>query len=67
MLEQILKDDRFCVSVSATTRAPREGEVNGVNYHFISRAEFEQRVSDGGFLEYAEYCGNLYGTPMKRS
>jgi guanylate kinase len=65
MLEQILKDDRFCVSVSATTRAPREGEVNGVNYHFISRAEFEQRVSDGGFLEYAEYCGNLYGTPMK--
>lgn len=65
MLEQILKDERFCVSVSATTRSPREGEVNGVNYHFISRDEFEQRVSDGGFLEYAEYCGNLYGTPMK--
>ena len=65
MPEQIVKDEKFCVSVSATTRSPREGEVNGVNYHFISRDEFEQRVSDGGFLEYAEYCGNLYGTPMK--
>ena len=65
MLEQILKDERFVVSVSATTRSPREGEINGVNYHFITRNDFEQRIADGGFLEYAEYCGNLYGTPMK--
>lgn len=62
MLAEILKDERFCVSVSATTRAPREGEVDGVNYHFLTREDFEQRVADGKFLENAEYCGNMYGT-----
>ena len=49
-------------SVSCTTRPPRAGEVDGVNYHFISRAEFEERVGRGEFLEYAEYVGNYYGT-----
>ncbi|MCQ2458828.1 MAG: guanylate kinase [Ruminococcus sp.] len=62
MLEQILKNDKFCVSVSATTRNPREGEVNGVNYHFISREDFLKRVENGEFIEHAEYCNNLYGT-----
>ena len=50
------------VSVSATTRAPRPGEVDGQNYHFISRGRFEELIRDGGVLEYTEYCGNLYGT-----
>ena len=62
MLEEILKDERFAVSVSATTRAPREGEKDGVNYHFLTREDFEQRVADGKFIEHAEYCQNLYGT-----
>lgn len=50
------------VSVSATTRAPRPGEVDGENYHFISREQFEKLICSGGVLEYTEYCGNLYGT-----
>ena len=62
MLEEILKDKSFAVSVSATTRAPREGEKDGVNYHFLTREDFEQRIADGKFIEHAEYCQNLYGT-----
>ena len=65
MIEQILKDGGYMVSVSATTRAPRTGETNGVNYHFLSREEFEQRIAGNGLLEYAEYCGNYYGTPRR--
>jgi len=49
-------------SVSATTRAPRAGEVAGRDYHFLSRPEFERRVGAGDFLEHAAYGGNLYGT-----
>jgi len=49
-------------SVSATTREPREGEVNGREYHFLSRADFDQRVANGEFIEHAEYAGNRYGT-----
>ena len=62
MLEEILKDNSFAISVSATTRAPREGEKDGVNYHFLTREDFEQRIADGKFIEHAEYCQNLYGT-----
>lgn len=51
------------VSVSATTRCPRDGEVDGRNYHFLSRREFKERVAKGDMLEYAEFAGNLYGTP----
>lgn len=65
MLEEILKDKSFHLSVSATTRAPRTGERDGVHYHFISREEFEQRIASNGMLEYAEYCGNFYGTPLR--
>lgn len=50
-------------SVSATTRQPREGEIDGVHYYFKSREEFEEMIKADDFLEYAEYCGNLYGTP----
>ena len=55
----------YSVSVSATTRAPRAGEVDGRDYFFIPREEFEQRIKEGDFLEYNEYSGNYYGTPKK--
>ena len=50
------------LSVSATTRAPRPGERNGVDYHFLSDAEFERRVAEGDFVEHATYSGRRYGT-----
>jgi guanylate kinase len=53
----------FVLSISATTREPREGEVHGTDYYFLTREQFEDRVAKGEFLEYAEYAGNLYGTP----
>ncbi|MBD2137152.1 guanylate kinase [Anabaena sp. FACHB-1237] len=49
-------------SVSATTRSPRPGEINGKNYHFITRDEFEELITQGEFLEWAEFAGNYYGT-----
>ena len=52
-------------SVSATTRAPREGEINGVHYHFIAPDEFMRWINEDAFLEYAQYVGNFYGTPKK--
>ena len=52
-------------SVSYTTRTPREGEVDGVNYNFVSRDEFERMIRDGELLEHAEYVNNYYGTSMK--
>lgn len=55
--------DRIAYSVSATTRGPREGEVDGKDYFFISRQEFERRVKNNEFLEHAEFAGNCYGTP----
>ena len=54
------------LSVSATTRAPREGEVDGVNYYFLDKETFEERIAVGGFLEYAEVYGNYYGTPKQK-
>lgn len=51
------------LSISATTRSPREGEVDGQDYYFLSKAEFVQLISKNGMLEHAEYCGNYYGTP----
>jgi guanylate kinase len=50
------------LSVSATTRGPREGEVNGRDYHFLAAPEFDARVARGEFVEHAEYAGNRYGT-----
>ncbi|MBD2386725.1 guanylate kinase [Cylindrospermum sp. FACHB-282] len=52
-------------SVSVTTRSPRSGEINGKNYYFISRDKFEELVSQGEFLEWAEFAGNYYGTPRE--
>lgn len=53
------------LSVSATTRAPREGEVDGKHYYFISEEEFTERIRTGGMLEHAVFCGNYYGTPKQ--
>lgn len=55
--------DQIAFSVSATTRAPREGEIDGKHYFFISRQEFENRIANNDFLEYAQFAGNCYGTP----
>lgn len=54
-------DIRF--SISATTRAPREGEVDGKDYYFLDREKFEKMIEEGAFLEHAQYVGNYYGTP----
>ncbi len=51
------------LSVSATTREPREGEVEGVHYYFLGEEEFKEKITQGDFLEHAVYCGNYYGTP----
>lgn len=59
------KRDNLYFSVSATTRAPREGEENGVHYHFIDVDTFRDWIGKNEFLEYAEYVGNFYGTPKK--
>ena len=58
------RDDLY-FSVSATTRDPRPGEVDGVHYHFLDVDTFRQRIAADEFLEYAEYVGNFYGTPKK--
>ena len=59
----LASDPTLYFSVSATTRPPRAGEEDGVHYHFLDRETFEQWIAAGDFLEYAEYVGNLYGTP----
>ncbi len=57
------ENENIHYSVSATTRAPREGEVDAVNYHFLSRDDFEKKINNGEMLEYAVYNNNYYGTP----
>ena len=66
MLARMLKEvpDAW-VSVSCTTRAPREGECEGVDYFYKTREEFDRLVAEGGLLEWATYSGNSYGTPKK--
>lgn len=56
--------DNLVFSVSYTTRAPRAGEEDGVNYHFVENAEFERMIRDGELLEYTQYAGNYYGTAL---
>ena len=63
ILSQVLKQDaRLFLSVSATTRAPREGEIHGGHYYFLDKQTFEDKINKGEFLEYAQYVGNYYGT-----
>ena len=64
VLAKLLEQNKnMSVSVSATTRGPREGEKNAVHYHFMSKKEFLNLVESGQMLEYAQFCENYYGTP----
>ncbi len=65
--KHLLEKGDYCFSVSATTRAPRPGEIDGVNYHYISRADFVSKIKSGEMLEHTEYCGNYYGTLKKQT
>ncbi len=65
--ERLQKTEGYAFSVSATTRLPRAGEVDGVNYYYISKESFEERIANGDMLEYTRYCGNYYGTPRKEA
>ncbi|XP_042333201.1 guanylate kinase isoform X2 [Sceloporus undulatus] len=64
LLKKLLKDyeNVFGFSVSHTTRKPRPGEVNGKDYHFVTREEMQKEIDAGGFIEHAEFSGNMYGT-----
>ena len=53
------------LSVSNTTRSPREGEIDGVHYNFVTEEQFKSLIPDDGYLEYAKYCDHYYGTPKK--
>ena len=66
VLKELLsgRDDLY-FSISATTRAMRKGEIDGVHYHFIDVEKFQEMINQDAFLEYAEYVGNFYGTPKK--
>ena len=55
--------DNYALSISMTTRSPREGEEEGTAYFFTDREQFEETIRQNGLIEYAEYCGNYYGTP----
>lgn len=61
--ELLARREDTVLSVSATTRDPRPGEMDGVHYHFIQREDFLRMIEENAFLEYAEYNGNFYGTP----
>ena len=63
VVKRLMESGHYSLSISATTRAPRPGEQDGREYFFLSRQEFEQRIQEGRFLEWAEFSGNLYGTP----
>ncbi len=61
-----MPEQNFVYSVSMTTRKQRPGEVDGVDYYFVSKEEFEARIKENKFLEYAEFVGNYYGTPLDK-
>lgn len=66
ILESVLKNNKnIYYSVSATTRSPRDGEIDGVNYYFHTKEEFQKLIDEDGMLEYATFCDNFYGTPKK--
>lgn len=65
MKELTKKYDQYALSISATTRNPREGEENGREYFFISKEEFEKLIEEDGLIEHAKYVDNYYGTPRK--
>ena len=64
IVKELLKHyDNYALSVSMTTRKPREGERDGVEYFFVDREKFEKTIAENGLIEYATYCDNYYGTP----
>lgn len=63
ILKRSFNDDEVFYSVSCTTREPRDEDTEGVTYHFLTNERFEEMIEDNGFLEYAKYSGNYYGTP----
>ena len=65
VVKRLVSDCGYNLSVSATTRAPREGEVNGREYYFMERSDFENLIDYGGFIEWTQYVENYYGTPKK--
>lgn len=63
IVKELIRDEQFLLSISATTRAPRQGEEEGVHYFFKTRDDFESMIANNELIEYAEFCGNYYGTP----
>ena len=64
LVKKLLEEDKnIWLSISATTRSPREGEVDGKHYFFLKQKDFKNLIKEDGFLEWAEFAGNLYGTP----
>ena len=64
---KVLENDKnVWLSVSATSRKPRKGEEEGINYFFLEKEDFEKKIEENYFLEYAEYAGNYYGTPKEK-
>lgn len=66
MAELLKRDPSIRVSVSNTTRKPREGEIDGVHYNFVTKEQFMKLLDSDGYLEHACYCGNYYGTPKQQ-
>jgi len=65
VVSRLVKEYPYSLSVSATTRDPRPGEIPDQSYHFISKDRFEELIRDGGLIEWTNYVGNYYGTPRK--
>ncbi len=66
LMERLVKSyENYALSVSMTTRPPRPGEQDGREYFFVSKETFERRIAEEAFVEYAQYCGNYYGTPKE--
>ncbi|MCI6812300.1 MAG: guanylate kinase [Lachnospiraceae bacterium] len=64
LMKRLIEDyQNYALSISMTTRPPRQGEVEGREYFFATREQFEEKIAQDGFIEYASYCGNYYGTP----
>lgn len=65
VVKELIKNENFALSVSATTRQPRPGEIDGTHYYFYDKQTFENMKQQNELLEWAEFCGNFYGTPKK--
>jgi guanylate kinase len=65
IVQELIKNKEFILSISATTRTPRQGEQEGIHYFFKTHEEFESMIKNNEFLEYAHFCDNYYGTPKR--